>query len=256
VEASTQATGPGNRSRLLRLQDALAARDWLGIAIEVIVVVLGVLIAFQIDQWGDRRRQAREERQFLTRLYGEYSRSIAELRDANREHHEVMAQVRAIMAVKSSPAVLAHFARQEAFGCGIARQPLTTFNDTEYQELVASGRISTISDPELRSDVRELTADQAAANARSMFGRDLLFATLPTLNSYYQSDITADGRPTCHIDWPKLVKDPLAVTAIVRGYRVHQQISERRQVVLLQTERVRAEIACKIGKPECRATHD
>lgn len=240
----------------MRVRDAFATRDWLGIAIEVIVVVLGVLIAFQIDQWGDQRKQAREERQFLTRLYGEYSRSIAELREADSQHHEVIAQVRAVVAAKSSPAVLAHFAQQEAFGCGIARQPLTTFNDTEYQELVASGRINTISDPKLRSDVRELTADQAAANALSTFGRDLLFTTLPDFNAYYHSDIAADGQPTCHIDWPKLVKDPLAVTAIVRGYRVHQMISDRRQAVLLQTERVRAEIACKIGKPECRVMHE
>jgi hypothetical protein len=237
----------------LRVQDALVARDWLGIAIEVIVVVVGVLIAFQIDQWADGRKQAREERQFLTRLYSEYGRSIAEVREANSEHDEVMSQARAIVAARHSPAVLARYAHENGFGCGIARQPLTTFNDTAYQELVASGRINTISDPELRSDVRELTAEQAAANSRSMFGRDLMFATLPALNAYYESDITADGQPTCRIHWPQLVKDPVALTAVVRGYRVHQQIKDRRQVVLLQTAKVRAEIACKIGRPECRS---
>ena len=46
-------------SRLDRMRFALRRRDWLGIAIEVLVVTLGVLLAFQIDQWAQDRRQAR-----------------------------------------------------------------------------------------------------------------------------------------------------------------------------------------------------
>jgi hypothetical protein len=61
----------GTPARLTRLIDTLRRRDWLGIGIELAVVTLGVLLAFQIDQWGDRRKQAREEQQFLGRLYFE-----------------------------------------------------------------------------------------------------------------------------------------------------------------------------------------
>ena len=57
------------RSRLDRMRSGLRERDWFGIAIEVVVVTLGVLLAFQIDQWAQDRRQARDERQFLDRMW-------------------------------------------------------------------------------------------------------------------------------------------------------------------------------------------
>ena len=66
----------GAPARLTRLTDTLRRRDWLGTGIELAVVTLGVLLAFQIDQWGDRRKQAQEEQQLLGRLYFEYQRAI------------------------------------------------------------------------------------------------------------------------------------------------------------------------------------
>lgn len=53
-------------------------RDWFGIVIEVAVVTLGVLFAFQIDQWGQDRRQRREEQQFLERMWRETTVGLRE----------------------------------------------------------------------------------------------------------------------------------------------------------------------------------
>src|SRR6187551_1741348 len=65
----------GQRQRVLAL---LRERDWVGIGIELAVVTVGILLAFQIDQWGQDRRQAREERQFLERMWRETKDAIAE----------------------------------------------------------------------------------------------------------------------------------------------------------------------------------
>jgi hypothetical protein len=62
------------RRRLLRLREGLLKRDWVGVAAEMAIVAIGVLLAFQIDQWGDRRNRAEAERQFLERPYSEYHR--------------------------------------------------------------------------------------------------------------------------------------------------------------------------------------
>ena len=43
------------KGRLVRISDALRARDWLGLGLELAVVTIGVLLAFEIEQWGQRR---------------------------------------------------------------------------------------------------------------------------------------------------------------------------------------------------------
>ena len=61
---------------LQRVSHLVRTRDWFGIAIEVAVVALGVLLAFQFDQWAQNRRQARDERQFLDRMWRETTDAI------------------------------------------------------------------------------------------------------------------------------------------------------------------------------------
>ena len=94
-------------SRLQRVREALARRDWAGIGIELAVVTLGILIAFQIDQWADRRKQAREERQFLERLHREYARAADELNTVVKlSHDKVMRDFQLAFAARGDRARL------------------------------------------------------------------------------------------------------------------------------------------------------
>ena len=61
AEAEKPAAAARARPRLERILSAFRGRDWAGITIELLVVTLGVLLAFQIDQWAQNRRQARED---------------------------------------------------------------------------------------------------------------------------------------------------------------------------------------------------
>src|SRR3954467_14229839 len=91
------------KARLVRLSDALRARDWLGLVLELAVVTIGVLLAFQIEQWGQRRHQAREERDFLERLYGENQASARELRELLQLHDKVVREVGAAIRARNDP---------------------------------------------------------------------------------------------------------------------------------------------------------
>lgn len=55
--------GPMNRFRR-----AFGRQDWVAVAIELIVVVLGILIALQVDQWAQRRQEHDLEKVYLLRL--------------------------------------------------------------------------------------------------------------------------------------------------------------------------------------------
>ena len=238
-------------SRLSRLRDALRGRDWLGIAIELTVVVLGILIAFQIDQWGDQRKQAQDERQFLERLYVEYQRGIVELDDVDRDSRNVRTQIREAMAARGDEQRLEALGNR-GFGCGVGRFRSANFNDTGFEELVSSGRINLISDQALRSDVRDLAAAQATASRQLQYARELMLEQLTYLDGYYQFDMDRDGRSQCRIDWRALVRDLKAVNAIVRGHRVHGFVMEERKKVRARSQALVRRLACKLDKPGCK----
>src|SRR5687768_4213515 len=108
---------PTTRSRLERILAAMRARDWTGIAIEFSVVTLGVLLAFQIDQWAQDRRQAREERQFLERMWRETAEAIKETEWAMTMHGRFRREFNTGFNALDDPVALAELARTPNVGC-------------------------------------------------------------------------------------------------------------------------------------------
>jgi hypothetical protein len=61
-------TGVTPKNRALR---TFARQDWTAVAIELAVVVAGILIALAVDQWADRRGERQLEGVYLARLHDE-----------------------------------------------------------------------------------------------------------------------------------------------------------------------------------------
>jgi hypothetical protein len=239
--------------RLRRITQALGNRDWLAIGIELIVVTLGVLLAFQIDQWGERRSKAGEERRFLERLYRENGKAIDELRDVIPIHQKALREIGIAVRSRNKPEDLAKFSKIDSFGCQAAMQPSAGYNETAFEELVASGRLNLVSDPALRSLIRDLVAVQSMGSAQLAYSRQQVALMLPALNPYYRLEVapTDDQDSQCYIDWPRLVGDQQAVNAAVRAYRVHQLMLSVRTNMQELNQRVEARLACVLEKPNC-----
>ena len=52
-----------------RLAGALASQDWLVVSIEVMVVVVGIFIGLQVDDWNEARKDRNDEQDFMIRLH-------------------------------------------------------------------------------------------------------------------------------------------------------------------------------------------
>lgn len=239
-------------SRLTRLRDSLRSRDWLGITIELLVVTLGVLLAFEIEQWGQQRERAAQERQFMEEMFADTQSGIEELKALIEVHEKVVREVPVALAARGNPAKISALPRQRDFGCGLSRPLLAPYNDTAYEELVQSGRMSLLSDAKLRKAVRDLAASQNWGASQGIFTREQLNINLPPLTPYY--DIRIGGGPAgaCRIDWPKILADDPAVYAATRLLRRHGQMLETRKRTLDLTQQVRQLLACKLDKPECK----
>lgn len=239
-------------SRLSRLRNALRARDWLGIGIELVVVTLGVLLAFQIDQWGDRRKQAEEERQFMEQLYADARVGADELRPILEFHRKFLREAGSALLAAGDPGKVAALPNKADFGCGFPGFAPAPYNDTAYADIVQSGRLGLLSDPALRTAVRDLAASQLLGASEVAASRQLLQIYLPPLDPYYRVSIDREYEPLCHIDWPRLLDDQRAVNVMARGVRRHMAVLRSRERTYQQLLRVEQMLACKLGKPECR----
>ncbi len=247
-------TGGNDRkqSRLPRLLGALRARDWTGIGIEIAIVTIGVLLAFQVQQWGEARQRAKEERQFLERLYFEYQRGVDELRRVNRTHEQVMRDFRSAFAARDNPAQLKRYSQQVSFGCGGGYIRTTPFNDTIFTELLSSGRLDVVADPRLRDQIRDLAGAQASMKDRAVLSVEAARERAPLLHPYYRYELGADGKTLCYVGWPELVADPPALSGAAFVYRMHEFIYDGRRTLAADIARVRGEIGCALGKEACR----
>lgn len=239
-------------SRLSRLRDALRARDWLGITIELLVVTIGILIAFQIDQWGQERQRRAQERQFLEQIYVDGRAGAEELRSIIEWHRKVVGEVGHALQSVGAPAKIAALPDRNDFGCGIPGLPTAPYNDTAYADIVESGRLGLLTDPALRTAVRDLAASQASGASEVASSRQQLLLHLPPLDRYYRLGLEGDLQPICRIDWPRLLSDQSAVNSATRAVRRHLQTLQARELTYQRTLRVQQIVACKLGKPECR----
>jgi hypothetical protein len=241
-------------TRLGRLRDGLRERDWLGITIELLVVTLGVLLAFEIEQWGQRRERATQERQFMEELLADTQSGVAELKSLIEVHEKVLREVPVALEARGNPTKIRALPRRRDFGCGLSRPLLAPYNDTAYEELVQSGRMSLLSDRKLRTTVRDLAASQNWGASQGIFTREQLNINLPPLTPHYAISINTnlDSTPLCRINWPRLLSDDEAVYAATRLVRRHRQMWEVRKRTFDLTLQVQQMLACKLGKPECR----
>lgn len=249
-----EARKPSHVSRFRRLQEAVAEHNWFNVAIEILIVTVGILLAFEIEQWGERRARAAQERQFMEELYADTQSGVEELEGLIEAHQKVLREVPVALEARGSPTKISALPRRRDFGCGLSRPLLAPYNDTAYEELVQSGRISLLSDPKLRTLVRDLAASQNWGASQGIFTREQLNINLPPLTPFYDVNITTslDTAPPCRIDWPRLLSDEQAVYAATRLVRRHRQMWEVRKRTLDLTLEVRQMLACKLNKPECR----
>lgn len=237
------------RLRLQRLAEALRGRDWLGLLFEVLVVTLGVLLAFEIEQWAQGRQRAADERQFLERLHFDYGRAAREMRSVISHHDQIIRLYRQAFAAQRDPKRLQALS-VELGACQAGYLRTAPFSDTVFQELISSGKLDRIRDPQLRAKIRDLTTAQASLKDRAEAGREVTRDEGSSLTRHQRYEILPDGRSTCRVLWSQLFADPAAVTAAVRTYRMHELVGQGRRDLLRETESVRRDVGAALGKPE------
>lgn len=137
---------------LRRITEHVRTQNWFAVGIDFLIVVLGVLLAFQITEWNAGRAESVRSQEYLSRIHADLMVDIAAL----KSHREVWEQV-----AEHGRAAIRYAETGNTDGVTeweILRSFLhasqawqLAFVDSTYSELRSAGTLRLIPDPELRS---------------------------------------------------------------------------------------------------------
>ena len=131
----------------------LRQQEWTAFAIEFALVVIGVLVGLQVSNWNETRVEAATERANLLRLGEEFASVEQELIRVSDRYGATLASTGLVieaLRAGTPPNDTAGFRqalREAQFVWDVPAQSAT------YAELVATGSLSRLSDPQLRASL-------------------------------------------------------------------------------------------------------
>jgi hypothetical protein len=164
-----------------RLANAIRRQDWFTILIEIAVVVIGVFIALQVQQWAQERDDRQTEAVYLSRLYEE----VLEL-EATRSSIIAFREGVYASAASAVPVVVGleqrTLTKDECFGLGYLSILSNPTSDLAIlNELQTTGRLNLVQDEKLKSSIRRYLLQ--AARERDV--NQAVFRNVAPLIPYY-----------------------------------------------------------------------
>ena len=150
---------------LSRFVGALRKQDWLTVCLEILIVVVGIFLGLQANDWAAERQNRRVEQAALERLLLETQTAAVSLENelAFRSHMNGLRR-NAIQFVDSTMPVPGNELPLKIGINTLAQFPLVTPVSVVYEELKSSGQFQLIRSHELRHQVALFHTDLAAYN--------------------------------------------------------------------------------------------
>jgi hypothetical protein len=136
---------------LQRIANTIRRQHWGTLAIELLVVVAGIFIGLQVDDWNEDRKQRNQEANYLHLVARDVSEMQADLASLTKRSKARMSRMfsalRAVEACDDSPE--ARSAIADALTTYQVSPPLNVISAT-YDEMVSSGALARLRDPALK----------------------------------------------------------------------------------------------------------
>ena len=146
---------------LTRLSAALRRQDWPTVTVEFLLVVLGVLLALQLDNWNEQRKDRALFQDYLIQLQADLRQDInqAERRiEASTFLDERAAYLISVIEGKTAQPIDQNRLVSSVLTAGYAYLDLV--NRQTYDELISTGNLRLFPDTELKREVVSYYANQ------------------------------------------------------------------------------------------------
>jgi len=137
-----------------RLMESVRRQDWAAVTIEFVLVVVGVLLAFQINEWATVRQSLALREAATFRLLDEAEQDVAYLKRAVEQRQLLVGNLSyALDRLQKKQWQTADRARMVSGLTNSVYLSSPTPPSSVYQDIVAAGMLGEIGDPKLRSAV-------------------------------------------------------------------------------------------------------
>jgi hypothetical protein len=145
---------------LQRLATSLRKQDWFTVAVETLIVVLGVFLGLQVNNWNAARVMRADEADLLSRMIVEAEDARMEMADYLTLHNLILHDVkRLVVRLNDKAGCLAMDDEMKGLILEVGDFPPPRFSLASANEALETGRLSLIKSSEIRDGVREM-ADQ------------------------------------------------------------------------------------------------
>ncbi len=137
-----------------RIANSLMDMNWKELLFEVFVVVVGVVLAMQVDNWNEARKESDQERLLLESLHTEFidNEAVGDRSIARFEEVEAAAlRLLEIAEEEQNPTKLEFYS---VLNDALAIRP-PRFNSNTWDVLVASGQLTILKNPGIKEEVAE-----------------------------------------------------------------------------------------------------
>lgn len=182
---------------LKRLRAEAARQNWLGVALDLVILVLGVFLGIQVNNWNQARLDRAEGREYRERLYSDLESNQRDL--AFRVHYQgqVLAHAQAASAALDRPvsANPGGFIIDAYEASNHIPQPIRR---STYDEAVASGKAEFLGDRMLRERIANYYVAMATMQR--------LFDNIPPYRDAIRSALPFDAQAQVKKDCPEVLR--------------------------------------------------
>ncbi len=150
---------------LSRLMKAIREQNWFAVALEFLIVILGVVIGFQVSLMGQHQAERAREAEYLVRLDRELSDISGELEQAQDEVEAYFRRITWFLnGIENGDPDLA---QQGVWGLiGVTEVVSVNLQPAALSELISGGELGLISNGELRATLASIPQIQTDSHSR------------------------------------------------------------------------------------------
>jgi hypothetical protein len=209
---------------------------------EIVLVVIGILIALQINNWNELQKKSNLRNEYMTSLKVDLTKDTIQLNDRVNKNIEALKEIISFKNRVNNGDIttLDDF---EMFYRNYSPGPINitnTYNTNTFNILVYSGNID-LFDSQLREQIMELNRLQNSESLVSTFNKEYFFNVVQNILKKYPSINKSFNEEVINKLWEKEKKDDLPKDLIVAFGQLEYTINRYLVLtkdVLLQTELV------------------
>ena len=207
---------------LRRFTTALRKQDWVTVIIEILILVLGVFLGLQVNNWNEARQLADREAEILNALQVEFEENIETL-------HSTLSRLdeRNAREYQAGQLMLAETITQddrELIALGLKEimyfSPLSV-RDNAFESLKQSGELSLLSDSGILSELNQFSRQLAwVQGQRDSFRGGISALELDWRDYVFHQLDDPPTRTTVALDFDGFIADRRAVSAFHQVVRM------------------------------------